>query len=112
MLEIDASSTMRKDFIAEDDMAAAFSFIATEARQFKPPVIGIYRLVRKAGLDKYRASSIQGVMKRIKGIGTEVVVYEPALKAASFFNSREIADLIKLKAEADMIVANGITSDL
>jgi UDPglucose 6-dehydrogenase len=94
------SNTTRKDFLAMDIVKK------------KPKVVGIYRLIMKAGSDNFRASSVQGIMKRIKAKGIEVVVYEPMLTEDRFFNSEVVHDLPAFKARCDLIVANRRTADL
>ncbi|RXJ92889.1 UDP-glucose 6-dehydrogenase [Malaciobacter molluscorum] len=96
---VDANST-RKDFIADNIIAKA------------PKIVGIYRLVMKSGSDNFRASAIQGIMKRIKAKGIEVVVYEPALNEDEFFHSKVIKDIEEFKKISDVIVANRISQDI
>lgn len=94
------SNSTRKDFIADSILAK------------KPKVVGVYRLVMKSGSDNFRSSAIQGIMKRIKAKGIEVVIYEPALHEDNFYNSRVIKNLSEFKAISDAIVANRLSESL
>ena len=100
ILAIVEANRTRKDFIAEQILAR------------KPRIVGIHRLVMKAGSDNFRQSSIQGIMKRVKAKGIEIVIFEPAMEEDEFFGSKVVRDLAAFKDQADVIVANRLSEEL
>lgn len=105
---VDANRT-RKDFVVDEAPQMAWDKVCGGE---KKPVVGVYRLTMKSNSDNFRASSIQGVMKRAKAKGVPVVVYEPTPASPKFFGSEVAHDLAKFKAECDVIVANRWSDDL
>ena len=100
---VDANRT-RKDFVADEVLARVAGV--------KSPVVGVYRLTTKTGSDNFRASSVQGIMKRVKAKGVCVVVYEPTLDAPDFFGSEVVRDLTSFKERCDLVVANRWSDEL
>ena len=105
---VEANRT-RKDHVADEVLSRVADLVYSGT---PAPIVGVYRLTMKSNSDNFRASSIQGVMKRVKAKGVPVIVYEPTLDAPEFFGSEVTHDLAKFKAECDVIVANRWSDDL
>jgi UDPglucose 6-dehydrogenase len=106
----DVPQTLIKAIV--DSNATRKDFVADAIIEKSPKVVGIHRLIMKAGSDNFRASAIQGIMKRIKAKGIEVVVYEPVIEEDDFFNSKVIKNLEEFKKLSDVIVANRMVEEL
>lgn len=106
------SNSTRKDFVANSIIKKLEKNLSFNIQNSKLPTVGIYRLVMKTGSDNFRSSAIQGIMKRIKAKGIEVVIYEPVLNEDNFFNSKVIKDLDEFKKISDVIVANRLNQNL
>jgi UDPglucose 6-dehydrogenase len=106
------SNTTRKDFVADQIIKKLERNSTFNIKHSKLPTVGMYRLIMKQGSDNFRASAIQGIMKRIKAKGIEVVIYEPVLEESEFFHSKVINDLQAFKAMSDVIVANRLMDDI
>ena len=105
---VDANRT-RKDFVADEVIQMVMDLVYAGVRR---PLVGVYRLTMKSGSDNFRASSIQGIMKRVKAKGIPVLVYEPTMADEEFFGSEVTHDLESLKERADVIVANRWSDEL
>ncbi len=104
--------TQKSLFSSPDPKISRKDFIADSIIAKNPKIVGIYRLVMKSGSDNFRASAIQGIMKRIKAKGIEVVVFEPTLKDDDFFGSRVVRNLEEFKTISDVIVANRLSENI
>ena len=103
------SNRTRKDFVADEALKRVNELVYSGVKE---PVVGVYRLTMKAGSDNFRASSVRGIMKRVKAKGVPVVVYEPTLDAPDFFGSEVTHDLEAFKDECDVIIANRWSEEL